>query len=287
VFERGVEELKRSGFDPMWDLVPTENYSSKEGGFCTASAERRAEALTSLFVNDDAKAVIAARGGFGSIELLPLLDYDALKSFSKPFVGYSDVTVLLLALWARAGIPTIHGPTVGCEFASAEDSSDAAKSVHALVSLLMDPEFRVHAPGTCIRGGAGEGPLIVGNLTMLLTLLATPWDVSYDGAVLVVEDIGEAPYRVRRALIQLKQAGKLENLSAMVFGRFSGAKPNGGLSVEEVLDSSVDDIFAETSYPIIRDVAVGHSGCNLPLPIGCRALVEPDGIQTLESPLKG
>ncbi len=287
IFFKGVRQLENFGFKAFWDINPFMNYESKEGGFSTCSAAKRAKSLEDLFVNKDISGIIAARGGYGATELLPLLDYKKIGEHKKIFVGYSDVSVLLLNLYKRSGIPSIHGGTIGAEFSKAEESKYSRESVKLLVKMITDESFRVFLKGESLRSGEGKGKLIVSNLTMLLTLLGTSWDVSYDNSILVIEDVGEAPYRVRRSLVQLKQAGKLDKLKGVLFGRFSRILKKEGLSIKEVIEGSLKDIFLDTSYPILYGVEVGHNGLNVPLPLGCEAQIRDNCLFTLESPICG
>ena len=123
------------------------------------------------------------------------------------------------------------------------------------------------------------------NLTMLLTLLGTPWDFDYQGAVLVLEDVGEAPYRVHRALTQLKLAGKFDKLGAIVFGRFAKCIAAQGPSVEDVFSLFARDIVGNAKFPIVSGLEVGHWGTNVPLALGCLAEVDGARFTVCESPI--
>ena len=136
-----------------------------------------------------------------------------------------------------------------------------------------------------LRSGVGKGPIICGNLTMLTTLLGTPWDPNYSGAILVLEDVGDAPFRIHRSLTQLKHAGKLDNLSGLVFGRFSRCEAKHGPSVDDVIDMVVNELLQDFTYPIIRNLEFGHWGENQALAIGVNAQIENNVLKILESPL--
>lgn len=282
-FARSSAYLKQLGYNIKCPLDPCNAYGSSQHHFASAPAQARIDALMELINDDDVDSIICIRGGYGCLELLPMLDFDALAKSDKFLVGYSDVTALLVSAFGLGKTNCVHGP-VGCEFANANTDKDTLASVSILLDLLTNPEHSVSLSGTILREGASEGHLIIGNLTMLLTLVGTPWDVSYDGAILVIEDVGEAPYRIRRSLMQLKLSGKLDHLSAIVFGRFSRSDSKGGQTADEVISQSIYDIFAETNYPIISGASVGHNGKNIPLVLGSRARVDGDTLKTLVSP---
>lgn len=281
-FQQGVAELERRGFSVSY---PLDSSTVLEYGFGCGSKEDRAQALMELIENDEVSAILAVRGGYGSIDLLPLLDFKSIRKHPKPIVGYSDVTVLLANITEKSCVATIHGATVAAEFARAAQSDEAKISVDGLLSMLTDPSFRPKYSCEILRDGEARGRVLAGNLTMLLTLLGTPWDVSYEGAILVLEDVGEAPYRVHRALNQLKMAGKLNKLAGVVLGRFNKCEADSGPTVEEVLRKSVSDIFTGTKFPILLGLEFGHHGKNVAMPLGCQAEISKGMLSVKESPV--
>ena len=285
-FEAGKKELEHRGFRIRCPIDPGKHYGDYTHGFASASVEDRARVLRELFEDKDVEAVLAARGAYGSPELLPKIDFPSIGKTKKLLIGCSDVTALLLPLYSQGKVFSIHGPTLSGDFARASESSDAKAGVDALIHMLMEQEYLPELSASLLREGKAEGWLLVGNLTMLLNLLGTPWDMDYSGAILVLEDVGEAPYRIHRALTHLKLAGKLERISALIFGRFSRCEATQGPSVQEVIKNSVKDILAETRYPVLMDLQIGHNGINLPLPLGCRAVVEGPKLRLLEAPVE-
>ncbi len=137
--------------------------------------------------------------------------------------------------------------------------------------------------GGPLYGTSGQGPLLAGNLSVLTTLLGTPWDVDYSGAVLVVEEVGESPFRVERSLKHLALAGKFDSLAALVFGRFSRCEAAHGPAVDEVIERFAQ--FCPAKFPVVSGLPVGHWGENQPLPLGCAAEVVNDCFRLLESPV--
>lgn len=284
-FRAGIEEIQRRDYKVKCPLDPTGAYGHYDFGFACASASTRVQSLMDLLEDDEVEAIISARGGYGSIQLLPLLDFKKIALVSKLIVGYSDVTVLLVTISNQSGLPSIHGPTVGQEFAMSSSSVDAQASVDALLTMMSDPTATFSFSGEILRDGTGKGPILAGNLAMFLSLLGTPWDVSYDDTILVLEETAEAPYRIHRALTQLKLCGKLSNLAGLAFGRCCYGRETQGLSVDDVLRRSVAEILDSTHYPVLLGLEIGHHGVNYPLPLGCQARIENGTLKLLESPV--
>lgn len=282
----GLEALKNAGYAVELPLDPSVYYGKSDHGFACESPERRAQAFNQLVSSDRSRVLLAARGAYGTLDVLPLIDFEALGRSGKAVIGCSDVTALLLQVVARSGLPAIHGATLGSSFADFESDQAANESVMMLLRLLTDPEYRIVERGVAIRGGCSRGKLLGGNLTMLLTLLGTAWDVDYSGAILFVEDVGEAPYRIHRAFTQLKLAGKLENLAGLIFGRFAKCESTNGPSMDEVFSLIVRDLLPRGSvYPVVKGLEFGHWGKNVPLPLGCLAEINGDTLTLLESPI--
>lgn len=283
LFQKGVSELEKRGFRVKSPFDPSAQYQKSDFGFASASPLARAEAFHALVRDSDVAAIIGVRGGYGSIDLLPILDFKLIRSLPKPIIGYSDMTVLLAAVTQHSQLVTIHGPTIGAEFARASESAEAKESVESLFQLLMTPTFTAQYPCEVLRPGQGKGPILVGNLTMFLSLLGTPWDLPYDGKILILEDVHEPPYRIHRALNQLRLASKLSNLAGLIFGRFSQSQEEGALSVDETLRYSLKDIFSGTSYPVLAGFQCGHDGKNIAVPQGAQGEIKEGSFWITES----
>lgn len=287
-YRLGCEALEARGFLPSVPLDPSKFYGSKEHGFAADSPTNRLRSVCSLLDDPDVSALLAARGAYGTLDILPLLDYQAFARARKPVIGCSDVTALLLQVVARSGVPAIHGPTLASSFADAASDAAARESVEMTLALLSDPGYQLLLRGNILRPGAagGRGRLLGGNLTMLLTLLGTPWDVDYRDAILVLEDVGESPFRIHRAFTQLKLAGKLDQLSGLVLGRFAKCEAPHGPTVNEVFELVARDLLSHTRYPVLSGLEFGHWGKNAPLPLGCVAEIRGESLHLLESPVE-
>ena len=245
-------------------------------GYLAGSDAARAEALNRLLRRDDLDAVVCLRGGYGLLRILDRVDYGAARAHRPLVVGYSDVTALHLALWARAGVPGVSGPMVAPDW-PALDAETAAAFWHVVGGAagydLVGPGGEPLAP---LREGEAEGVLLGGNLSLVAALLGTPYLPDLDGAILFVEDVGEPPYRIDGLLARLRLAGVLDRLGGLVFGMFTGAAPPAdrpSLSVDEVLAHYAGFV----NGPVARDLVYGHVPRKATVPVGVRARLAVGG----------
>lgn len=281
-FQKGVQTLESLGYKISCPLNPSTYYGKYDYAFSSGSIEERVNSINGLFKNPDIKVLIAARGGDGALELLPYLDFKSLAKNPKLIVGFSDITVLLLQALSKASLVAIHGATIGSSFADYNSDLIAEENVDDLLQICSDPQFRIAQKVTVLRSGKAEGRIIAANLTMLLSLLGTPWDIDYANSILVLEDTGEKPYRIYRNLLQLNLAGKLDQLSGLVLGRFSKGESSIGPSLEETINYFIKTHLSKNAFPILSGLEVGHHGRNLPLPLGCLAKISGDNFSTIE-----
>ncbi len=233
--------------------------------FLAGADPDRAEELMNMFLDPAIRAVVCARGGYGAMRLLPLLDYRVIKKNPKLFVGFSDITVLSAAFLRQAGLVSFHGPMV--------TTLDQTRSAfrEGLRSILLGglPERIPLPPGGKVRGGKAVGALLGGNLTLLTHLIGTPYEPPWDGAILFVEDQGEAPYRLDRLLVHLRLAGVLDRISGLLLGQLSEKK------IAKADWDLLRESFNRLNIPIWRGLPIGHGRENLTLPLG--APVQLDG----------
>ncbi|MBP9838446.1 MAG: LD-carboxypeptidase [Proteobacteria bacterium] len=281
----GINNIEKLGYKVKLPLDPSEFYGRYDHSFFAGSIQQRVDSVHTLLDDPDVDVLIAARGAYGTQEILPLLDYKKIKKSQKAIVGMSDITTLLVAANSLSEIVTIHGATFGSSFADYQNDSEAKTSVDSLLKLLTDKSDRFNCPLRSLRKGECKGRIISGNLTLLTAMLGTDTDLNYNGAILVLEDVGEKPFQVQRNLLHLKSANKLDSLAGLVFGRFVKCEAANGPSVEEAIEYFIKIHLADTSYPIYKDIPVGHFGLNMPLPLGCLAEIRNDNFTMLESPL--
>lgn len=251
-------------------------------GYLAGSDAARAADVNAMYADKDVKAVFAVRGGWGCARLLPHLDYRTIRDNPKLLIGYSDITALHLAFAARAGFTTILGPNAS--------SAWGKQSWEPFRALVFDGGTPLYAnpAGTddrlaqrawrtrAIRGGKAGGRLLGGNLTVLTALVGTPYMPSFDGAILLLEDVEEAEYRIDRMLTQLALAGVLSRVAGVVFGQCTdchAAGPSyGGFTISEVLQQHLEPL----GVPAFQGAFFGHIANQFSLPIGARAEIDAD-----------
>lgn len=236
-------------------------------GFLAGTDTTRLSALLSALDDPTCEALIAVRGGYGTTRLLPQLDVARVRASEKWLVGFSDVTALH-ALWARAGLCSIHGPMV----ASLCEASPS--TIDAWFALLEGATPRPLTNLVPVTSGCAEGRLFGGNLTVLSALVGTPYMPPLDDTVLVLEDVTERPYRIDRMLTTMLQAGVFRGVRAIVLGQFTECAPGpDGVTAEDVLIERLTPL----NIPVVSGAPVGHVPDNHPLLFGAHAHVDADG----------
>ncbi|PYR79578.1 MAG: LD-carboxypeptidase [Acidobacteria bacterium] len=266
-FDAGVEEIRRLGFEPVFDPSVFHRH-----GYVAGTAEIRAAAFRRAWNDASIAALIAARGGYGSVQLLPQLDPDEVRRTPKAFIGYSDNTSLLAWLNIHCGIVSFHGPMLEGRLARGEAGYDR----DTFLRCLTRPEAAgviTHDGLEPIRDGDARGILLGGTLTQLLASLGTPYafDPPFE-YVLFIDEAGERPYRLDRMLMQLRLAGLLGRAAAVVFGELPRCDEPGddGPSARDVVAEAVADFHG----PVLFGLPSGHTnGAALTLPFGVRARV--------------
>lgn len=254
-----------------FDLEPVLAPSARERlAYLAGPDEARLTDLQAALEDPSVDAVWAIRGGYGTMRLLRHLDLEPLVRRPKAFLGFSDNTALHLAL-ARAGLVSFHGPHAGGAFPPLAEACFRAVLFEPAPAGPL-PTGTEEVPRTLV-GGVAEGELIGGNLALLAALCGTPWALRARGRILVLEDIGEAVYRVDRMLVQLALSGALEGVAGIAFGRFSEtpqADPARGL--EAVLAEWAQSL----GVPAVMGLPFGHVDENWTLPFGVRARLDAD-----------
>jgi len=263
--EAGCEGLRRAGYRPLY----SETILDKDLYFA-GSVERRARELEEMFVREDVRAVICARGGYGANYLLEALDLEKIKSHPKIFVGYSDVTALLTYFFDAAGLVVFHGPMVAKDWAH-EDGVDLISWQAALAGMTVwEPDLGAGSGVSGLVEGEAEGTLYGGCLSILTASLGTPYEIKTAGTILFLEDLAAKPFQIDRMLMQLKLAGKLDEVQGIVFGEMRDCvqTANQGYTLEEV----VLQIVGKLGVPVAYGLRSGHvTAGNITLPIGVRA----------------
>lgn len=253
-FANGVRMLREMGFE----VRIQRGLETRNTGYLAGSDQERAEEIMNLWRDPEVKALMAARGGYGCLRLLGLLDFSLLRTLPKRLIGFSDLTVLHAAILKETNQLALHGPMVATLGKS--DPASLESLVQALTSRL--PEA-IKPPGLeILRGNNATGPLIGGNLTNLAHLIATPWEPEWQGAILLLEDIGEATYRIDRLLNHLKTSGRLEQVAGLMLGTFTDCGDT------ETIWTLALDLTKERRIPVWANFPSGHGSRNLTLPLG-------------------
>ena len=260
-FGRGIQRLEEMGFEVY---VPEGLLDAR--GYLAGTDKHRAEVVNQLFADKSIDAMICARGGYGSLRILHLLDYDIIANNPKVFTGFSDITALLTVLFDRCGLVTFHGPVV----TSLADAHELTVS-SLFQTITSEGKLEIEVPnGTTLQPGAASGILCGGNLATLCHLVGTPFAPSFNGKILFLEDRAEPPYKIDRMLMQMQLAGCFEGIVGIMLGSFEDSG-----SVEDIF-RIIKDIFNDTRVPILGGLDSGHGSLNLTLPMGIEATLDAD-----------
>ena len=265
-FDSGLHELRRLGFVPVYD----DSVFARQR-YVAGSAAVRAAAIHAAWSDPSIAGLIAVRGGYGSAQLLPLLDREEARRASKPFIGYSDLTSMLTYLTIGCERVAFHGPMLAGRLGRGAAGYDEDSFVSAL--CRREPAGELAAPELeSVRGGEASGVLLGGTLTQLLASLGTPYAFEPPaGYVLFLDEVGERPYRLDRMVTQLAQAGLLARAAAVVIGQLPGCDEPSG---EPTARAVIADLLADFPGPVVIGFPSGHTvGPAMTLPFGVRARV--------------
>ncbi len=274
-----TEKLKNLGYN-----VKLAKNIDKKWGYLAGTVEQRSSDLHQMFADDQVKAIMAIRGGYGSAQLLPHLDYELIRRNPKILIGYSDITSLLLGIHAKTGLVTFHGPVAVSTFTDytrteMQRTLSSTTAPQEIGDAPYDENLQTTNRIWTFRGGQAEGRLIGGNLTLFQSLLGTPFEPDTQDAILFFEEVGEEPYDLDRMLTQLKMAGKFDHCRAVIFDKMPSVKPadykpgfNNTLSVEEVIEM----IFKDFDFPVCVGFSLGHIKNKPTMPLGIKARLDAD-----------
>lgn len=270
-YEEGLARLRET-YDVRFAWTP-----GTERGYLAAPDRDRLDALHRAFATPHIRALFCVRGGYGCLRLLRQIDWSLARRHPTLLVGYSDITALHLAYYKHARMPGLSGPVL-TEWAEADD---ATLGSFRAWSRGKTPSFvdAFDAALSSLVPGTATGPLLGGNLSVLSRLLGTQFSPDFQGAILVLEEVAEAPYRVDRMLSHLQHAGILAAVNGVVLGHFT----TGDLAPDKPtlsLDTVFDDYLADRSYPVVKGLPYGHllPRCSLPLGVPVRLDASPEGV---------
>jgi muramoyltetrapeptide carboxypeptidase len=268
-FAPGVQILDQYGFKVKIarDLAAKDSYLA-------GSDQHRTTIFHEIWRDPEVRAVLAVRGGYGSLRILPAIDYNLIRNHPKIFIGFSEITALHCAIFQQTGLITFHGPMVTT--LAKHDKESLLSFFETLTSGVCRP---ITTPSVeILKSGQAAGRLIGGNLTTAVHLLATPFEVSWRDKIVFLEDVGEAPYRIDRMLSHLKLAGRFAGIRGLILGSFTNCGD------QEIIWSRVMELFSDESLPIWANFPIGHGKQNMIVPVGSEADMD-SSTGTLSFPL--
>ncbi|MBF8297110.1 MAG: ldcA, partial [Bacteroidetes bacterium] len=245
-------------------------------GYLAGTDEHRVEDFNEMLRDRAVKAIIAIRGGYGTPRLLHLVDYAAVRRSPKIIVGYSDITALQLALYRKTGLVTFSGPMVGVEM---WDNIDPYTEDHfwRLVTSSARAGDLENPDGDLVSGynpGKARGVLLGGNISLLMSLLATPYAPSLRSVILALEDVDEAPHRVDRMFTQLFLSGILRGISGLILGKFTDCVPSDPTKPHLTVEQVLGEVLRNVRCPVLSNVQFGHIPKKLTLPLGVSTAID-------------
>ncbi len=262
--EKGIDKLKSLGFN-----VKKGKHIYDKWGYFAGKDEDRAKDIIDMFEDDEVNMVLCVRGGYGAMRVMPYLNFNKIKNKPKIFMGYSDITVLLNAMYQKEGLITFHGPMLN-------SSLYVEETLESFLSTIMKGheeyciENPVHIPMLSNTDKSAEGRIVGGNLSLICSVLGTPYEIDIKDKILFIEEVGESPYRIDRMLTQLKLTGRLKECSGIILGQFTecdGEEDKNTFTLRQVLEDRVMNL----NMPVITNFMCGHDNPKLVLPIGAKA----------------
>jgi len=269
-YEKGVDILRTAGYD----VAPGKNIFKKESYLAGTDLDRLQD-LTEAVLDPKVEAIICIRGGYGSGRLLPRIPFPSFRRNPKLFIGHSDITFLHFGLMSRAGWTTFHGPNL----TGMSEAPQRAESVLKVLSGEASYEWTFD-PEQVLRPGVAEGCVLGGNLSCLVHLIGTPYMPDVTGALLLIEDCGEALYRLDRMINHLKLAGILPLIGAILLGEFTDCAEN-----SDICEMVVDHV-RDYDFPVVHGLPFGHGDRNEVIPFGARFAMDTNErmLKILEAP---
>ena len=279
-FKQALENIESLGLVP----VPAK-YANTKYGFLGGTDFQRLSDLHQVFSDPQLKGVICARGGYGTGRLLHNIDYDLIRRNPKVLLGFSDITALLNSIYKETGLVCFHGPVAASELTAFTKASLTGQ-------LFEGAKLDLQAvDGYTIKGGAAQGKLVGGNLSLITSLMGTKYEMNLNKKVVIVEDVGESPYRVDRMLTQLVSSGALKNARGLVFGTFNGCDidtDDPENAKEFTLKQVLKDRCVGLKIPVYYGMNFGHIDDNATLPIGIKVAFDANKgtLKSLEGAVK-
>ncbi len=259
------------------NLVPVFGSTFRDKtGWRTKPIELRTEELMEMFINPEIKGIFCIRGGYGSIGIVDKLNYSLIAKNPKIFLGYSDITTLLINIFHKTGLVTLHSPMLLSNYDGSFELLKQYLFSNKPIGLLKNShtdEIRKKNYYT-IKSGIADGEIIGGNLSIITSLIGSEYEIKSEGKILFLEDVGEEPYRIDRMLHQLRLAKKLDNIKGLVFGLCTDCEPKGFPVWDKSLLDVLIEHFGGRNYPSFYGLTIGHTFNQIPLPVGVNSRLD-------------
>lgn len=263
--ERFLSLLKQRGYNYR---LGKSTYS--QDGYLAGTDDVRANDLMEMFLDDEIDAIICLLGGFGASRIVDKLDYQLIKNNPKLLIGFSDITVLLNALYFKAGIPSVHG-LVGTFLGHPEIDEDSINDFFEIFN--SDYQGRIlknyQTPALTLVPGVSEGVIVGGNLSLITALMGTPYEIDFTDKLVLIEEVEEKPYRIDRMFSSLRLSGALEKAKGYIFGKFTEC--TGPTKSYQAL---INEYFKDLNVPVIYEFQTGHELPFINVPIGLKAKLD-------------
>lgn len=267
----GIKYLKEKGFN-----VKISNNINNEYGYFAGTDEERLEDLHDLFADKEVSAILATRGGWGTLRMLHKLDFELIKSNPKPVIGYSDITSLQLAILTKTGLGSLSGPMLAVEMGkgikefTANHFWDYVQNSKENYKILLE-----QTKTSVMKKGKVSGKLLGGCLSMVTHLLGTPFTPDFKNTILFLEDVGEKPYKIDRYFAHLKQAGVFDQINGLILGEFLDCDPE---NKEEIftINYLIEEYFSEVEFPVLCNFPYGHGDIKVTMPIGANTIIDTE-----------
>jgi muramoyltetrapeptide carboxypeptidase len=269
--DKGAEYFERLGY-----RVKLAKNVRAVRGYLAGTDRQRADDINQMFADRDVKAIVAVRGGYGTPRVLDLLDYPLIRKNPKILVGYSDMTGLQLALFKKTGLVTFSGPMAGVEMFKGIDPFTEEHFWRMVTSTkkygsVKNPDA---APFVTLRKGKAEGILLGGNLSLITSIVGTPYAPSFKNSILFIEEVEEECYRFDRMLCQLKLAGIFNDAQGVLIGALTDVQASDTTKPFLTQDEVVNDYFGQLPKPVLAGLVYGHIPCKLTIPVGITASMD-------------
>lgn len=273
---KGAEYLERLGY-----RVKLGKNIHNVYGYLAGTDEERVADIHEMFSDKHVKAIFALRGGYGTPRLLPLIHFPLIKKNPKILVGYSDLTALQLAIFKKTGLVTFSGPMAGIEMWKGMEPFTEEHFWTTITSKKKLGILKTPYELAFLNKGKASGKLLGGNLSMLVSLLGTPYLPSFKNCILFFEEVGEECYRIDRMLNQLRLAGILKETKGTIIGDLTEVKPDDTSKPSFTVEQVLQQYFASQNKPAVSGLAYGHIPTKVTMPLGIRASINATNKQIL------